>query len=98
MKMPESIAERLNEYIQSRLGDYGLEVVSEGLAEIERLQANAVELRPDTLKSVDERSQLTGLPRESIVNAILTAAFSFEQDDLDRIMRRGEPQNERRDQ
>ena len=37
--VPESIAEQLNEYIQSRLGDYGLEVVSAGLAEIKRLEA-----------------------------------------------------------
>jgi hypothetical protein len=49
--------------------------------------SNLVPLRPDTLRAVDERARLTGLSRESVVNAILTAAFSFEQDDLDRIMR-----------
>jgi hypothetical protein len=51
--------------------------------------SNLVPLRPDTLRAVDERSRLTGLSRESIVNAILTAAFSFEQDDIERIMRAG---------
>ena len=51
---------------------------------------NLVALRPDVLRAVDERSRLTGMPRESIVNAILTAAFTFEQEDVDRIVRRGQ--------
>lgn len=51
--------------------------------------SNLVALRPDNLKAVDNRAAITGLTRESIVNAILTAAFSFEEEDMDRIMRAG---------
>ena len=68
--------------------------IGEMKAEIKRLQElaghDAVLLRPDVLRAVDERSRITGLPRESIVNSILTAAFTFEQEDLDRIMRHGQ--------
>jgi hypothetical protein len=49
--------------------------------------SNLVPLRSDTLRAVDERARLTGLSRESVVNAILTAAFSFEEDEIGGIMR-----------